>query len=58
LISGFGPIADLGGYANPPGATDDVQHPGLRTVNLLLTTEQLKEAEEQVAKWKGEHGDR
>jgi TonB family protein len=41
-------IADLGGYQDPKDR--------LRTVTLLLSKEQLSEAEDQVVAWKRQHG--
>jgi TonB family protein len=41
-------LANLGGYNDP--------HDKLKTVTLILSKEQLSEAEEQVAAWKRQHG--
>ena len=49
-------IAELGGYKSPVGADDDAHHPGLKGALLLLSTDQLKEANEQVAVWNQRRG--
>jgi TPR repeat protein len=49
-------IAELGGHKGPSGANDDPQHPDVKSVALLLSTDELKKAEEETQDWHRQHG--